>query len=192
MLRTLTLILFAFFLLSPPTQAQVKGKSYYATHWEVSGGDSMMVVNIVPIPVYKRKADLRRYYKLIYNLKKVYPVAKFAREKLQETEKILATTPDKKEQRRIIKDLEKQLVDEYTPVLKKMTFSQGKILLKLIDRETGRSSYAILKELKGGFTAFFWQSIARLFSSDLKETYNKDGEDKIIEQLIIYYEAGLL
>lgn len=172
--------------------AAARGRGYYGIQWQEHQGDSIMVVSVLPVPVYKRKADLRRYNKLIYNLKKVYPVAKFAREKLIETEKKLDKTTDKKEQRKIIKELEKELIAEYTPVLKKMTFTQGKILLKLIDRETGRSSYEILKELRGGFSAVFWQTIAKIFSADLKQDYDKDGEDKLLEQLIIYYEAGLI
>lgn len=172
--------------------SSTRSRDYYGINWQQENGDSIMVISLTPVPVFKRKADLRRYYKLVYNLKKVYPIAKFAKEKFAETELLLAQTTDKKEQRKIVKQLEKQLIAEYTPVLKKMTFSQGKILLKLIDRETGYSSYEILKDLKGGFTAGFWQAVAKLFSSDLKETYDKEGEDRMIEQIIKYYEAGLI
>ena len=73
-----------------------------------------------------------------------------------------------------------------------MTFSQGKLLIKLIDRETEHTSYDLVKELRGGFRAFFWQSVARLFGANLKDTYDKDGEDQIVEELIQLYEAGLL
>ncbi|WP_418165095.1 DUF4294 domain-containing protein, partial [Alistipes ihumii] len=76
--------------------------------------------------------------------------------------------------------------------LKKMTLSQGKLLIKLIDRETDQTSYELVKELRGGFRAFFWQSIARLFGANLKDTYDKEGEDMMVEELIRLYEAGLL
>lgn len=182
-----------FTLLSTSVFGRKYGKGYYNSYWEPTQmGDSMAVVSILPVPVFQRRADLRQYQKLIYNLKKVYPIAKFAREKLQQTEELLANVPDSKDQRQYVKQLEADLKAEYTPILKRLTFSQGKILIKLIDRETSRTSYSIIKELRGGFSAFFWQNIARIFGANLKDTYDKDGEDRMIEQLIIYYEAGLL
>ena len=88
--------------------------------------------------------------------------------------------------------MERALKKKYPPVLKKMTLSQGKLLIKLIDRETDQTSYELVKELRGGFRAFFWQSIARLFGANLKDTYDKEGEDMMVEELIRLYEAGLL
>lgn len=168
------------------------GVGFYDSYWEHSKGDSIAVVDMIPIPVFARKADFRRYQKLVNNVKKVYPIARFAQDKLRETEEKLKYIPEGKDQKKYVKQLEDELKAEYTPILKKMTFSQGKILIKLIDRETSRTSYSIIKEIRGGFSAFFWQNIARLFGANLKETYDKEGEDKLIEQIIIYYEAGLL
>ena len=123
------------------------------------------------------------------NVKKVYPIAIAAREKLRETEEHLLTLKSKRAQQAYIKQVEKELKAEYTPVLKRMTFSQGKILIKLIDRETDRTSYELVR---GSFSAFFWQGVARIFGANLKDRYDKEGEDKIIEQIIMLYEAGLI
>ncbi|MEG0788734.1 MAG: DUF4294 domain-containing protein, partial [Alistipes sp.] len=125
-------------------------------------------------------------------VKKVYPVAKLAREKMAHMEENLRNLPTKKAQKAYIKEIYKEIKDEYTPVLKKMTRTQGKVLLKLIDRETEYTAYQILKEFRGGFVAGFWQGMSRIFGQNLKSQYDKEGEDKIIEQIIIYYEAGLL
>lgn len=158
----------------------------------VENGDTMAYIYLKPVIKYRRPVDLRRYQRLVRNLKIVYPIAKYANYRLQEMEKHLATIDNKKEQEKYVKQVEKELKAQYTPIIKKMSFSQGKILIKLIDRETGRSSYELVRELRGGFSAFFWQNLARLFGANLKATYDKEGEDRIIEQLIALYEAGQL
>ena len=98
----------------------------------------------------------------------------------------------KKEQKQYIKGIAAAIKKEYTPVLKHMTRTQGKVLLKLIDRETEYTAYEVLKEFRGGFVAGFWQGVSRIFGQNLKSQYDKDNEDKMIEQIVIYYEAGLL
>ncbi len=155
-------------------------------------GDSMQVVNVLPIPVFNKKRDLRRYQRLILNLKKVYPIAKEANRLLLLTEEKMAGVESKRERDRYMKAMEQELKRVYTPVLKKMTYSQGKLLIKLIDRETSKTSYQLIKEVRGSFSAFFWQGVARLFTANLKAEYDAAGEEKIIEELIILYEAGML
>lgn len=125
-------------------------------------------------------------------VKKVYPIAKTARAKMAEMEAELLRLPTKKEQRAYIKQVYDEIKDEYTPVLKHMTRTQGRVLLKLIDRETDRTAYDVLREFRGGFVAGFWQGISKIFGQDLKSAYDKEGEDRIIEQIVAYYEAGLL
>ncbi len=88
--------------------------------------------------------------------------------------------------------MERKLKEQYAPVLRCMTFSQGKLLIKLIDRETGQTSYALVKELRNGFSAFLWQGVGRLFGMNLKDTYDPTGDDEFIEILIRLYEAGYL
>ncbi len=145
-----------------------------------------------PVYCFRRPADLRRYERLIYNLKKVYPIAKLARQKLAQAETDMAHIHSRKAQNEYIKRMEKELKQEYTPVLKKMTYAQGKILIKLIDRETDHTTYELIKQFKGSFSAFMWQGVARLFTANLKTEYDPKGEDRVIEQLILLYEAGLL
>jgi hypothetical protein len=175
-----------------PARAQTRGRGYAMARVEVDGKDSLQVIDALPIYVFKRPADLRKYQKLIYNLKKVYPIAKQAQFLLAQTEANLDKLPNDKARRKYMKEFEDELKRVYTPVLKNMTFSQGKLLIKLIDRQTEKTSYALVKELRGSFTAFFWQGVARIFGANLKDTYDKKGEDQVIEQLILYYEAGLL
>lgn len=160
--------------------------------YEVQGSDSLQVLDLMRIVVYSRPADMRKYARLVRNVKKVYPIAKEAHKRLVALEAELLNMERKGVQREHIRRVERQIVKEYTPVLKNMTFSQGKILIKLIDRQTEKTSYEILKEFRGGFRAALWQGLASLFDANLKESYDKDGEDKMIEQIITLYEAGLI
>lgn len=154
--------------------------------------DTIAEITLRPTVVFSRRVDTRRYHKLARNLKIVYPLAKYAHFKLAEIEKKMLTLPTKRQRELFLKQEEKALIREYTPVLKRMTFSQGKLLIKLIDRQTGNTSYSLLKEFRGKFSAFLWQGIARLFGANLKDSYDGKGEDQLIEELIILYEAGML
>ena len=111
---------------------------------------------------------------------------------MDEMEAELTRLPTKKAQKAYIRDVYAQIKEEYSPVLKKMTRTQGRVLLKLIDRETEYTAYQILREFRGGFVAGFWQGVSRIFGQNLKSQYDKEGEDRMIEQIVIYYEAGLL
>ncbi len=141
-------------------------------------GDTLQVFDMRPAYKFKRAIDQRRYAKLIHNVKTVYPIAVEAHRRLAAMEDFILTLPSAKEQRKYIRKMEDDIKKEYEPVLRRMTFSQGKILIKLIDRETSRTSYAIVKELRGGFRAFFYQGIGRIFGMNLKDGYDKDGDDK--------------
>ena len=120
-----------------------------------------------------------------------YPYALMAKEKVLVADSVLASRKfTSKGREKFIKDFEKQLFAEFEKPLRKMTISQGKLLLKLIDREIGQSSYQLIKEYKGGFNAVFWQGVARLFGSDLRKPYDKFGEDRITEDLVQMYNNG--
>lgn len=149
-------------------------------------------VYIFPWEKFKKPRDEAKYRRLIYNIKRVYPYAILARDMLIKMEGDVAQIKDKREREQYIKSAEKQLRAEFEEPLKKLTISQGRLLLKLIDRETGRTSYSIVKELRGSFSAFFWQSLARLFGSNLKSTFDAEGEDRVLNRLIILYENGQL
>lgn len=170
-----------------------QNQSYLRVRYEIEpSGDTIRVIDLPPVYCFRRKADLSKYNRLIYNVKKVYPIAREADRRLKEMEAHLLTLKSSKAQRAYMKEAENELKKEYTPILKNMTFSQGKVLIKLIDRETSRTSYALVKELRGNFSAFFWQGIARIFGANLKDTYERDGEDQMIEHIILLYEAGMI
>ena len=187
------LILLAIMLAAALSEAQAQGgRGFWHQEWAVEKGDSIPLVHVLPVYVYSRPVDLRRYRRLVDAVKKVYPIAKIARAKMATMEEELTRLPTKKAQKEYIKQVYHEIKDEYTPVLKRMTRTQGRVLLKLIDRETEYTAYEVLKEFRGGFVAGFWQGISKIFGQDLKSQYDKDGEDKMIEQIVIYYEAGLL
>lgn len=142
--------------------------------------------------VHVRSGKVNRLYRdrsrLERMIAKVYPIAKEANATLKVMERKLLSINSKKKQKEYIKSVEKEIKKKYTPVLMKMTTTEGLILLKLIDRETGDTSYELVKELRGGFSAFFWQGVARLFSVNLKSQYDAEGEDQLIEYYIQKYE----
>jgi hypothetical protein len=106
--------------------------------------------------------------------------------------RLLETLPDEKAKRDFLQDYEKDILSRYEGDMRKLTFTQGKILIKLIDRETQNTSYDLIREYRGKFSAVFWQGIARIFGSNLKSTYDAEGEDYLIEQIIKEIEAGRL
>lgn len=192
-LRTTYLLLLLALLLGACAEVRAQGgRGFWLQEWSVEHGDSIATVHILPVYVFDRPADLRRYRRLVDAVKKVYPIAKIARAKMADMEKVLCSLPTKKEQKAYIKGVYNEIKAEYTPVLKRMTRTQGKVLLKLIDRETEYTAYEVLREFRGGFIAGFWQGVSKIFGQNLKAEYDREGEDRIIEQIVLYYEAGLL
>ena len=152
-------------------------------------GSKRMPMRYIPEVTVTRKRIFRspeekaRYLRLRYNVMKVLPYAKYAQQKYEQLYRELAVTSNRRDQRRLVKTYEKEIKDMFNREVKKLTISQGEILIKLIDRQTGNSSYEVLKDLRGGFTAFFYQSIARVFGHNLKNTYSAE-EDFEIENII--------
>jgi hypothetical protein len=138
------------------------------------------------------RAERRRYNKLVYNVKRVYPYAKLAGNEYREVSAHMMALETDKERRQYIKAVEDSIMGNYEEDLKKLTITQGRILLKLVDREIGKTSYDILKDLKGTITAVFWQAIARIFGNNLKSEFDPNGEDKLLNEVVIQIEAGLL
>ncbi len=169
-----------------------RGPGYWHMEWAVDHGDSIAMVYILPIYKYARKADMRRYQKLVRAVKKVYPIAQTAKLEMGDMEEELSRLKTRKEQREYVKGVQERIINQYTPVLKRMTRYEGRILLKLIDRETEFTAYEIVKELRGGFVAGFWQGMARLFGNNLKLGYDKDGDDRMVEYVVVMYERGLI
>jgi hypothetical protein len=139
--------------------------------------------NIRDMRVFKSPEERAAYNRLRYNVFKVLPYAQFAGERYRKLERDLATTGDKRKQKEMVKACEKEIKDLFNKQIKNLTIAQGEILIKLVQRETGNTSFELLKQLKGGFQAFMFQSAARVFGHDLKETYNAE-EDKDIEAIL--------
>lgn len=172
-----------------------KPKVMYRVWAEVINGDTVPSIRLPEVWVYadyiyKNKKQYDAWTRTKYNVKKVYPYAILAAAKLKEYDLILQKMPNEKQRKAYMKIVEKELRDEFEEPLKNLTVTQGKILLKLIDRETGNTSYHLVKDLRGGFQAFMWQSLARLFGSNMKSEYDPEGEDIMIERAIKLIESG--
>ncbi|WP_316793878.1 DUF4294 domain-containing protein [Pedobacter frigoris] len=147
-------------------------------------------VAIYGIRIFKTQADRVAFDRLRYNVLKVMPYALFAKRRYEQLERDLAQTTVKKEQKKLVKQCDKEIKDMFNREIKELTITQGQILTKLIDREVGRTTYDIIKETKGGITAFVYQSVARVVGHNLKSTYNPQ-EDRDIESIIVssgYYQ----
>lgn len=189
--RFVILLLLLLFV-APEIKAQRRSRGFWHQEWTIDKGDTIPLVHILPVYKYSRRLDMRRHQRLIRIVRKVYPLAKQVRAEMDEIERKLLTVKDPKEQQRLTKELQKQLVKQYKPVILKMTFSEGRVLLKLIDRETSFTAFQIIKDFRGGFVAGFWQMFAKLFGNDLKLDYQPQTRDRTLEQIVVYYEMGWL
>ncbi len=149
-------------------------------------------VVIFPPLQYKTAEEWKRYYRLVYNVKTVYPYARIAGIKMREYEALLVTLNNEQEKRAAMKRAEDQLRAEFQDDLMRFTTTQGWILLKLVDRETGTNTYDIVTEFRGKFRAFFWQSFARLFGFNLKVHYDPKNKDRDIERIVQLIESGAI
>jgi len=152
----------------------------------------MPPITIVPNRTFANSEERRKYDRLIRQVKHVYPYAVMVRTTFREIEAHLDSFPNGNDQKKYIKQKETELRARFEEELIRLTVTEGRILIKLVDRETGHSSYDALKQLKGSLNAFFWQSIALMFGSNLKSEYDAQGEDEMIEEIIIQIENGLL
>jgi len=163
----------------------------------VTDGDTVLVsmldeAVIQPKVKIATTRDMRQYRRLVYNVKRVYPYAKLAGARFAEVSAHMDSLETRKEQREYIKQIEKEILEKYQEDLKDLTITQGRILIKLIDRETSETSYNVVKELRGSFQAAFWQAVARIFGSNLKTEFGDEAEDKMINDIMVMIERGLL
>lgn len=149
-------------------------------------------VAIRPERVFKNRRSARRYWRLVYNLKKVIPYSKIIAKTVDKVDQGLSQLETDKERREYIKNVEDSLWDGYEKDMRQMTITQGRLLFKLVDRETSGTTYYWIEHYRGKVSAFFWQGIARLFSSNLKAEYDPNGKDKLIEELIYDIEKGYI
>jgi hypothetical protein len=134
----------------------------------------------------------RKYERLVYNLKKAYPYAIITRMRLDEVNQDLMMITDEKERRKYLRGVEDAVFGEYEDDMRNLTITQGRLLIKLIDRETQNTSYELIKQYRGFLSAAFWQGIARIFGTNLKDEYDPYGEDILIELIIKDIETGRL
>lgn len=198
------IILTLFFLLgSAACHAQQQGKktdaqkSIYLTPMCIYEGDTIPYVKLKTVYIFKplkfkNKRQAKQYNKLVRDVKKVLPIAKEVNHVVIETYEYLQTIPTEKERNRHIKAVEKGLKEQYTPRLKKLTFSQGKLLIKLVDRQTNSTGYELVKAFMGPFKAGFYQTFAALFGASLKKQYDPEGDDALTERVILLVENGQL
>jgi hypothetical protein len=164
---------------------------------KVENGDTIYIssireVIIMPTPVFNSKGDFRRYQKMLRNVKRVYPYAKIAGQKYLVVEQELIALETERARKEYLKKVEKEIVSEYEDDLSKLTITQGRILLKLIDREIGETSYDLLKDFRGNFSAIFWQTLARIFGHNLKTKFDPQGEDQLLNEILILIDNGQL
>lgn len=164
--------------------------------YTVEGNDTTYMDTLPAARIYaklprQKGKEWRKYYRLVYNFSKVYPYAIAAGSIVERADSTIAADNLKGGKReRYISRLQGELFDAFESTMKNMTISQGALLMRLIDREVGKSSYSIIKDYKNGMAAGFWQGIAKLFGTDLKAPYDPDGIDRETEELIEMWEKG--
>lgn len=162
----------------------------------VEGKDTIYIDHLEPSKVYSRLPrqkgkEWRKYYRLVHNFSKSYPYALVARKLVQEADSTIAADNLKWAKRdKYVNKVQKELFNVFEGQMRNLTVSQGALLMKLIDREVGKSSYNIIKDYKNGVAAGFWQGIAKIFGTDLKKPYDPEGEDKLTEELVKIWDAG--
>ena len=160
-------------------------------------GDSIQSVEmnnvyVYPEPVFKDEKQRQAYNRLVRNVKKVLPIAKECNAIIKETYEYLETLPDKRARDEHMKVVEKAIKKEYTPRMKKLTYSQGKLLIKLIYRESHSSGYELIQAFLGPVRAGFYQAFAWAFGASLKKEYDPEGIDRLTERVVLMVEAGQL
>lgn len=191
-------VLFILFCISGKAQniiTNVLPENYLRATLE--GNDTIAVIPLREVVVFpemkfKNERERRNYTKLVRDVKRTYPYAQLIYETLIETYEYMETLPDDEAKQKHLKLMEKDLFKQYKPELKKLTFSQGKLLLKLINRQCNQSSYNLLKAYLGSFRAGFWNIFASLFGASLKTTYDPKGEDATTERVVVLVERGLI
>ncbi len=163
----------------------------------IFGEDTLPLIDLPEVEVWTFWGKVTHSNKIFaewsrtkYNVKKVYPYAILASVLLKEMDNKLAQIPSEKERKKFIKQCEKELKQKFEEDLKKLSVTQGRILMKLIYRETGKTTYQIVKEMRGGFEAAMWQAMAFIFGNSMKVTYEPNGEDYMVEKAIQLVEKG--
>ncbi|MBQ3780341.1 MAG: DUF4294 domain-containing protein [Bacteroidaceae bacterium] len=176
----------------PPVFAHAQG---FAGMVEDTDGEMIPLivladVYVFPPLVFKNERQMKKYYKIANNIKKVYPIAVEIQHEIEAQIAHMDSLPTKQEKDAFLKQMEREMKKKWTPRLKKLTFSQGKLLIKLIDRQTNRTSYELIKTYMGGFKAGFYNAFASLFGASLKKEYDAEVDDRLTERCILLIESG--
>ena len=176
-----------------------KQKRVFVALATIVNGDTVPTVQLDEVVIYAQRIfpsarKQRKYDKLTRNVMKMYPIAREVKSVLVETYLYLQTLPDDKARNEHLEKVEKGVWDQYLPIMKRCTLAQGKLLIKLIDRECNQTSYDLIKAFIGGFKAKFYQTFAALFGASLKKEYNpdEDEEDAMIEEIIWMIDNDML
>ena len=192
-------ILSAFLLALLATRAQeVQGDPVFVPTVKVGkvlvDGDSIQYMElsqvfVYPEPTFKNKRQQQAYNRLVRNVKKVLPIAKQVRQIIIETAEFTETLPES-ERKAHLRRVEEAVVKEYKPQMKKLTFSQGKLLIKLVDRECHSTAYDAMQAFIGPVRSGMWQAFAWMFGASLKKGYDPDGVDRLTERVVLMVESG--
>ena len=198
MKRLFFLILFlSFIAVRLDAQEQTTTIKGYLVPVCVYEGDTIPSMRMPTLYIYKplkfkNKKKQQEYNRLVRNVKKTLPIAKEVNRAIIETYEFLQTLPDEKARQKHLNLVEKSVKEQYTPRMKQLTLAQGKLLIKLINRETSSSSYELVKAFLGPFKAGFYQAFAAIFGASLKKEYHPEDEDAMIERIIVLIENGQL
>ena len=182
-------------LLAPSAHAQSNRRELKVMEYYVYKGDTIFVDELPPAVIHPKQTMSRRnwvkYYKRVHNFSKAYPYAVLVARVINETDSLFeADHYTKRQQDKYLNKMKDDLLKEFDPIFRKLTLKQGLMMIRLIDRECGQTPYYILKRYLGGTTAGFWQGVAKVFKGNLKQPYDKYGEDKDLEELVGYWERG--
>ena len=194
--QNIAILLLALLLALPATAQDDKGRAYIVGAAEHKGEKiphiSLPTVYIFTPLVFRNRSERQRFDRLVYDVKKTLPLATEIRKIIIETYETLQILPDEKAQKKHIEKLEKELKEAYTPKMKKLSLRQGKLLIKLVDRQCDQNAYQLIRLFMGSFKAAFYQSFASLFGASLKKSYDPFGEDSLTERVVIQVLAGEL
>lgn len=182
-------------LLAPSAHAQSNRRELKVMEYYVYKGDTIFVDELPPAVIHPKQTMSRRnwvkYYKRVHNFSKAYPYAILIARVINQTDSLFAADHyTKRQQDKYLNKMKDDLINEFDPLFRKLTLKQGLMMIRLIDRECGQTPFYILKRYLGGTTAGFWQGVAKVFKGNLKQPYDKYGEDKDLEELVGYWERG--
>lgn len=186
------ILLFLPVVCATPAGAQAIGG---VMEFTVKGKDTVFVDELPPARIHPKQMMSRRnwvaYYKRLHNFSKTYPYALVVSRVINSTDSLFAADHYTKRQKdKYLQDLKDQVLNDFEPLMRQLTLKQGLMMIRLIDRECGLTPYYILKDYLGGAAAGFWQGVAKLFKGNLKQPYDKYGEDKDLEELVEIWQKG--